>query len=654
MRRLHAFQAGAALIVAVLGAVPSQGAPGASRAARPRVIVVGWDGADWSLLDPLLAQGRLPHLEALLAKGASARLETYRPRASPLLWTTMATGLTPPEHGVVDFQEFDVATGSSLPVSGRSRTGPAIWNVASARGLAVGVVGWWATWPAEAVNGFFVSDRASPVLFDATILSRSPGLTWPPELADGVRLVGRREGEPSYDDVSKFLHVTKGEFDAAAGAGKGLEDPISGFRKILGSTRVYAKTALDLYDRRRPELLLVYFEGTDEIGHVLGRYHPPLLPNVSRADFEKYKDGVTLYYEECDRILGEFAARAKRDGASLMLVSDHGFKWGESRPSEFSSLKAETAYLWHEPFGIFVLAGPGAAKSSARTTVSVFDVAPILCRLLGLPPDERMKGRVPPGLLSAGAPPPKAKVRWDRTFKVERAPLTRDLEAEKKAGEEFTKKLVSLGYLSGSSGPAAPAGPGAAGEVRMTPFGVSNIGVYYAESGRVKDAVPFFERAIAADPKTPTFRTNLADALEKLGRVDEADSAALAAASLAGAEGGEQIVGRAIRRIEEKKEAAGLSLLEKAMKELHAGRPVVADALGRLYFDRGRCEEARAIFEDLSVSTPGDGGAWLMLARTRRCRGDSTGARAALDRAARLGANPAAVAREIEALGAPH
>ncbi len=617
----------------------------------PRVVVVGWDGADWSLLDPLLREGRLPHLKALLEKGVEARLETYRPRASPLLWTTMATGLTPPEHGVVDFQEFDVATGSSLPISGRSRTGPAIWNVASAKGLTSGVVGWWATWPAEAVKGFFVSDRAAPVLFDAATLSQSPGLTWPPELAEGVRLVGRREGAPSYEEVAKYLHVSKAEFDAAVASGVELENPVTGFRKILGSTHVYAKTALDLYDRNRPDLLMVYFEGTDEIGHVLGKYNPPLLPNVPRDEFEKYKDAVALYYAECDRILGEFASRAERDGATLMLVSDHGFKWGEDRPTLISSLKAETAYLWHEPWGIFVLAGPGAVHAKERRTVSVFDVAPILCRLLGLPPDPRMKGRVPAGLLASGAPAPRPAVAWNKAFKVERAAITRNLAAEKKAGEEFAKKLVSLGYLSGASAAAPAVAASGAGDVRMTPFGVSNIGVYYAESGHVKESLPWFEKAIAADPATPTFHTNLADALEKLGRTDAADAEAIKAAALGGEDANDIFLARVVKRIESGRESQGLSLLEKATRQLKPARPQLQDALGRLYYDRRRCPEARRLFEELTVSTPRDPGAWLMLARTRRCTGDAPGARAALDRAARLGGNPAAIAHEMDALG---
>ncbi len=650
MRRPSLLLCGAALLAAAGG--PALAAkPAAPAPARPRVVVVGWDGADWSLLDPLLASGRLPHLKALLEKGAQARLETYRPRASPLLWTTMATGLTPPEHGVVDFQEYDMALAASLPISGRSRTGPAIWNVASARGLTSGVVGWWATWPAEAIKGFFVSDRASPVLFDAATLSQSPGLTWPPELADGVRLLGRREGSPPYEDVAKFLHVSREEFDAAVASGKDLDDPVTGFRKILGSTRVYAKTALDLYDRSRPDLLMVYFEGTDEIGHVLGRYHPPRLPSVPAAEFEKFKDAVALYYAECDRLLGEFAGRAERDGATLMLVSDHGFKWGDDRPALVSSLRAETAYLWHEPWGVFVLSGPGAFPSKERRTVSVFDVAPILCRLLGLPPDSRMKGRVPAGLVSSAAPAPRSAVLWNKAFRVERAKMTRNLAAEKKAGEEFAKKLISLGYLSGSSGPAAAAGPAVAGEVGMTPFGVSNIGVYYAETGREKEALPFFERAIAADPEVPTFRVNLADALEKLGRTDEADAAAIKAAELGGEDANDILLARVVRRIQAGRELQGIALLEKAVRRVKPARPQLQDALGRLYFDRRRCVDARRIFEELTVTTQGDADAWLMLARTRRCAGDAPGARAALERATRLGGNPAAIGRETDALG---
>ncbi|MCM3877699.1 MAG: alkaline phosphatase family protein, partial [Thermoanaerobaculia bacterium] len=97
--------------VALLATLPATAlpAPGSRLQARPaalrqRVIFVGWDGADWKLLDPLMKEGRLPNLAALVAKGRTWNLVTYQPMASPLIWTTIATGRTPVDHGVTDFQ----------------------------------------------------------------------------------------------------------------------------------------------------------------------------------------------------------------------------------------------------------------------------------------------------------------------------------------------------------------------------------------------------------------------------------------------------------------------------------------------------------------------------------------------------------------------
>jgi predicted Zn-dependent protease len=111
------------------------------------------------------------------------------------------------------------------------------------------------------------------------------------------------------------------------------------------------------------------------------------------------------------------------------------------------------------------------------------------------------------------------------------------------------------------------------------------------------------------------------------------------------------LLARVVKRMEAGNTAGALALLEKATRELRPARPQLQDALGRLYFDRHRCAEAQRLFEELSVATPQDPGAWLMLGRTRRCNGDAPGARAALERAARLGGNPAAIAREMDALG---
>jgi Flp pilus assembly protein TadD len=500
------------------------------------------------------------------------------------------------------------------------------------------------------VNGFFVSDRASPVLFDPETLARSPALTWPPELADGVRIVGRRLGSPPYEEVARYLRVSRAEFDASVKLGKGLEDPITGFQRILGSTAVYAKTALDLWDKKRPSLLMVYFEGTDEVGHLLARYHPPKLAVVSDADFARYSQGVSLYYRECDRILGELAKRAKESGADLVLVSDHGFKWGSDRPAEFSSGATETAYLWHDPYGVFVAAGPGVAPSKERGTVDVMDVVPLLCRLLALPLDPRMKGSVPKGFLSPAAPKPVPAASWEKAAPVKRAAAVRETAAEKKLGEEFTKKLISLGYLSGAPSAAGIATDGGSSEVQMTPYAVSNLGVYVAEQGRDLDAVPYFRRAIAAAPEVATFRWNLGDALERLGRFAESDAEIVKGTTL---EHGDatRLMGCALRRVRAKKVEEARALLEKAANDLSPAPFAVRDGLGRLDFDTHRCREAADLFERLSRERPGEPGSWVMLARSRRCLGDVPGAREAVGRALALAPDLEPAKREAAALG---
>ena len=144
---------------------------------RPHpVIWIGLDGIDWEILDRLSAEGKMPNWTRLVAEGYSSRLKSFMPLLSPIIWNTVVTGVGPDLHRVLDFQEVDPKTGQKVPISGFSRAVPAIWNVASAAGKTVGVVGWWASHPAEEVNGVFISDHASPILYGKLSLS---GVAYP-------------------------------------------------------------------------------------------------------------------------------------------------------------------------------------------------------------------------------------------------------------------------------------------------------------------------------------------------------------------------------------------------------------------------------------------------------------------------------------------
>ena len=102
----------------------------------------------------------MPNWKRLSAEGYTTRISSFVPILSPVIWTTIATGVGPDRHRVLDFQEVDPKSGQKVPISGVSRAVPAVWNLASAAGRSVGVVGWWATIESKAQNGPSAATRS--------------------------------------------------------------------------------------------------------------------------------------------------------------------------------------------------------------------------------------------------------------------------------------------------------------------------------------------------------------------------------------------------------------------------------------------------------------------------------------------------------------
>ena len=117
---------------------------------RPPLIVIGVDGGEWKVIRRLWAEGKLPHFKAIADRGITATLHTAY-NSSPVIWTTIATGVIPEVHGITDF--VVPTPRGDVPVSSAVRKVPALWNMLSRAGRRVAVLGWWASWPAEPVNG---------------------------------------------------------------------------------------------------------------------------------------------------------------------------------------------------------------------------------------------------------------------------------------------------------------------------------------------------------------------------------------------------------------------------------------------------------------------------------------------------------------------
>ena len=71
----------------------------------PRLLLVGWDAADWKIIEPLMARGEMPNVAGLVREGVRGNLATLHPPLSPMLWTSIATGKRPSRHGIHGFIE---------------------------------------------------------------------------------------------------------------------------------------------------------------------------------------------------------------------------------------------------------------------------------------------------------------------------------------------------------------------------------------------------------------------------------------------------------------------------------------------------------------------------------------------------------------------
>src|SRR5690606_22342552 len=76
--------------------------PVPERLAR-KVLLIGWDAADWKVINPLMDAGLMPALQRLVERGVMGNIATLDPPFSPMLWTSIATGHTADRHGILNF-----------------------------------------------------------------------------------------------------------------------------------------------------------------------------------------------------------------------------------------------------------------------------------------------------------------------------------------------------------------------------------------------------------------------------------------------------------------------------------------------------------------------------------------------------------------------
>ena len=164
----------------------------------PKTIVFALDGATWRVLDTMIAQKRLPHFQKMVRNGSSGILESVEKSLSPVVWTTIATGKNPKEHGILHFIDEN-----TRPVNSSQVRVKRIWNMLSDRSpYTTGVMGWFVTFPVEEIAGFMVSDRA----FQSAQMKKThrQELSYPRELLQDFETIQAERASRVFEEYKQF------------------------------------------------------------------------------------------------------------------------------------------------------------------------------------------------------------------------------------------------------------------------------------------------------------------------------------------------------------------------------------------------------------------------------------------------------------------
>lgn len=477
-------------------------------AAKRKILVVGWDSADWRLISPLLDRGLMPALSGVIERGVMGNLASLEPMLSPLVWTSIATGKFPHQHGVLGFVEPDPLGGGIRTVGSGTRRVKALWNLLSEAGLDTHVVSWYASHPAEAIRGVCVSDRFG--------LAHSPDpARWPlPEGA--VSPVAHAAALAPFR-----LHPTEVEGNQLLpfiprAAELDQRDPIVAERftalaRILAQTASVQAAATWILEQRPWDFLGVYFRALDDLGHHFMPFHPPCLPGVSEADVAVYGNVVEAAYCFHDMMLSRLLHLAGPD-TTVLVVSDHGFESGAHRPGRVAN-QPETMSQWHRQFGILAMAGPGLRQDERLYGSSALDITPTVLHLLGLPVGGDMDGKV---LVNAfTAPGEIARIpTWENPAPAAAPAALPAANADEE--QAMFEHLVALGYLQAPDADAAQQMRRARQELGF------NRVTSLVSAGQVGEAEAEARRLLDMDPAERRFRLKLTQVLLHAGKLAEA------------------------------------------------------------------------------------------------------------------------------------
>ena len=382
------------LLAGCLVALPAHAQVHRSTQPRPRVIVLGVNGAEWDIIRPLLVRGEMPNLARMIERGVSGKLRTVSAPNCPKVYSIFETSTPPEENGITGFLVAGVTANTNMLKT------PPLWSLLSDNGVTVGMANVPATFPTKPVNGYMISGMLTRGKNCEDGLLCSPQLSevhggdavYPPSLA--------AELEANVGDFPIDCSRMPGTRELLAHEEEAVRNWLDGVSKIREQQ---AKLFDYLLTNHPTDFAFLVQSCEDRTGHWLYPIQPYNVgynPKLHTLRVNAFPD----QYRALDRVLSTIL-RHVDENTILILLSDHGIKplrekephWAHRDHAGSTPIIAKHDFPDGDDVpGVFIAMGPGIKKGSRvmGLPMSVFDIAPTILQIYGVPAPKSMKGRV--------------------------------------------------------------------------------------------------------------------------------------------------------------------------------------------------------------------------------------------------------------------
>lgn len=276
-----------------------------------KALMIGLDGATYTLLDRFMEDGTMPFLKSVVQRGVRADLMSTRNPLTPPAWTTMITGRSPAAHGIYDFLRPDALEDGNIFLKvndSRHVRAETIWSIANRHGKKFNALNFFGHSPAPELDGNVISGFVP--------WKHLRHGTYPRALFDEIKAFDDFDYRLLGMDISE-------EKKCIQGLEQGEHEPWITLQDERDSA--WIQITRYLMERDGHELTGVVLDGSDKIQHLFWRFlDPDHMPDEQDAWFAKIRGMCLEYYANLDRNLQSLIEGLDED-IDVILTSDHGF-----------------------------------------------------------------------------------------------------------------------------------------------------------------------------------------------------------------------------------------------------------------------------------------------------------------------------------------